>query len=869
MLLEREEPLASMSAALCLARGGRGHTFAIGGEAGIGKTALVEAFVREVPDTVQVLWGACESLTTPRPLGPFLDIADELGGALVEAVRAARPPTELFGTLLAMLRAKGDPTIVIVEDAHWIDDASADFVRFVARRVARSPVLLLVTWREEEVGPFHPLRRAFADIAFDHLTRVRLRGLSPTAVERLASECGREAADLHANTEGNPFLVAELLRSDARDLSPTLRDSLLERLARLSPAARQLAECVAVVPDRTERWMVDSIAGRDSEALQACIDLWLLVADRTHVRYRHELARRVVEQSLSDRQRRLLNARVLALLTARAHQTRTLPALMHHADAAGDASSVLRFALPAADDASRRGAHRQAAAFCRTALQYAHSMTPAEHATLLDRFAVEASGGADRGEALAANERAFELWLGLGDTLAQGRNRLARFELVFLGQNRPELKASGLAETAALLLEPHGPSRELALAHADLAYVAALRQRDDEFSDAQIRAIAMAEAIGDAATLGRVLLRVSFYSSAVYGHADLANIERAITLAVDLGDEQLAAQAYCDAAYVSVWVWRFDVARRALADGLTYTRQRDFDLQATSLLGCRARLETLCGEWLAAEQTATAVLGKAELPVIAEISAGSSLAAIFARRGDARATPLFNRVRRVAETKMDTPLSRANILTLAAQLIWHAGERDAPAPDVLEPLAAAAASRINPWTRGQAAHWLARLGALQIVPENLAPPFAMQLNGDWVGAAHAFDELGCPFDRAMALIDGDEAAQRDAFAILESLGATATITRCREMLAGRGARVPRGPRPSTRVNPMGLTERELEVLVLLERGMSNADIARALSRSEKTVEHHVAAVLAKLDARSRQQAAHIAHSKRLLPVSER
>jgi DNA-binding CsgD family transcriptional regulator len=247
---------------------------------------------------------------------------------------------------------------------------------------------------------------------------------------------------------------------------------------------------------------------------------------------------------------------------------------------------------------------------------------------------------------------------------------------------------------------------------------------------------------------------------------------------------------------------------------------------------------------------------------------GSSLVAIFARRGDSRATPLFNRVRRVAETKMDTPLSRANILTLAAQLLWHASERDAPPPGVLEPLAAAAASRINPWMRGQAAHWLARLGALQIVPENLAPPFAMQLNGDWVGAARAFDELGCPFDRAMALIDGDEAAQRDAFAILESLGATATITRCREMLAGRGSRVPRGPRPSTLANPMGLTERELEVLVLLERGMSNAAIARALSRSEKTVEHHVAAVLAKLDARSRQQAVHIAHSKRLLPVAE-
>ncbi len=272
--------------------------------------------------------------------------------------------------------------------------------------------------------------------------------------------------------------------------------------------------------------------------------------------------------------------------------------MMHHADAAGDGSSVLRFAFPAADDASRRGAHRQAAAFCRTALHCAHSMTPAEHATLLDRFAVEASGGADREEALVANERAFELWLGLGDTLAQGRNRLARFELVFLGQNRAELKASRLAETAVQLLKPHGPSRELALAFADLAYVAALNQHDEESSAAQTRAIAMAEDIGDAATLGRVLLRVSFYSSAVYGPAHLANIDRAMTLAADLGDEQLAAP----------------------------------------------------------------------------------------------------------------------ILTLAAQLLWHTGERDAFPPDLLEPLTASVASRINPWTRGQAAHWLARLGRYRSCP---------------------------------------------------------------------------------------------------------------------------------------------------------
>jgi DNA-binding NarL/FixJ family response regulator len=117
----------------------------------------------------------------------------------------------------------------------------------------------------------------------------------------------------------------------------------------------------------------------------------------------------------------------------------------------------------------------------------------------------------------------------------------------------------------------------------------------------------------------------------------------------------------------------------------------------------------------------------------------------------------------------------------------------------------------------------------------------------------------------MALIDGDEPARREAFAILEKLGATATIERCREMLAGRGVRgIPRGPRTATRANPMGLTEREVEVLLLLERGLANPEISQRLHRSVKTVGHHVSAILAKLGASTRQEAAHIARSKGLL-----
>src|SRR5262245_11132351 len=124
MLLERDEPLAWMDNALRSAREGRGHSFLIGGEAGIGKTSLLESFTARRRDIDRVLWGACESLSTPRPLGPLHDIAYEVGGDLLATLRAGRPPHELFQSFLQELRTEGRLSVVVIEDAHWADDAS-------------------------------------------------------------------------------------------------------------------------------------------------------------------------------------------------------------------------------------------------------------------------------------------------------------------------------------------------------------------------------------------------------------------------------------------------------------------------------------------------------------------------------------------------------------------------------------------------------------------------------------------------------------------------------------------------------------------------------------------------------------------------
>ncbi|HLF12301.1 MAG TPA: AAA family ATPase, partial [Gammaproteobacteria bacterium] len=338
ILLEREEQLVLLEGALARARDGRGHSVFIGGEAGIGKTSLIESFVRSQEQNVRVLWGACEALSTPRPLGPLYDIAHELGGRLLKALDTDRPPHQLFQTFIDELRAEERVAVVVVEDAHWADDASADFVKFVARRIGRYPGLLVVTFREDEVSGGHPLLRAIADVPADHLSRIQLQGLSAGGVERLASAHARTVPNLHAITNGNPFLATELLRGHEDDLSASLRDTMLARLGRLSPAAHDLAELVSVVPDRMERGLLDRLHAASKGPLQECAECKVLVVDSEHVRYRHELARRVVEEFLPEPRRRALHARVSSVLAGRATDAKALARLVHHADAACDAA---------------------------------------------------------------------------------------------------------------------------------------------------------------------------------------------------------------------------------------------------------------------------------------------------------------------------------------------------------------------------------------------------------------------------------------------------------------------------------------------------------------------------------------------------
>jgi predicted ATPase len=210
-LLERDEQLGALGDALSeVAERGVGLVVLVHGEAGIGKTALVRRFCGQADGSVRVLWATCDPLFTPRPLGPLFDIARVVDGELREQVEAGGQPHEVARALMDELDGRS-PSVVVVEDLHWADEATLDVLRLCARRIDSVPAMLVLTYRDDGLHPSHPLRSMLGELPSAMSARHELPRLSETAVAALARASTLDLSELYERTGGNPFYVTEAL----------------------------------------------------------------------------------------------------------------------------------------------------------------------------------------------------------------------------------------------------------------------------------------------------------------------------------------------------------------------------------------------------------------------------------------------------------------------------------------------------------------------------------------------------------------------------------------------------------------------------------------------------------------------------------
>src|SRR3954454_18622160 len=297
-LLERAAELGALERCLAAVRAERrGRLVLIAGEAGIGKTALVRALGAGGD---RVLWGACDALHTPRPLGPLLDIAERAGGALAAAVADGAAPGPLLAALAEDLR-RPPPAVVVLEDLHWADEATLDVLRLLARRIESVPALVVATYRDDALGRGHPLRLALGELPREATDRLRLHPLSLEAVTALAGSAGVDAGPLHRRTGGNAFYVTEVVAAAGGAIPDTVRDAGLARAGRLPPDARAVLDAVAIVPLRAELWMLEALAGGELGGLDACLASGMLRGDRDEVAARRPRRGRLPPQHRTRR----------------------------------------------------------------------------------------------------------------------------------------------------------------------------------------------------------------------------------------------------------------------------------------------------------------------------------------------------------------------------------------------------------------------------------------------------------------------------------------------------------------------------------------------------------------------------------------
>jgi DNA-binding CsgD family transcriptional regulator/tetratricopeptide (TPR) repeat protein len=848
-LLERAGDLAQLTEALAdVERTARGRLLLVGGEAGIGKTILVRRFCEELVEPASVLWGACDPLFTPRPLGPLLAVAGEASGKLREVVESDALPHEVVAALAGILRSR-KPTAFVLEDAHWADEATLDVLRLLARRVESLPALVVVTYRDDEVDANNQLRLVLGDVSTTGVVqRLKLAPLSASAVAVLAAPYGVDAGELHRKTDGNPFYVVEALAAGAEAIPATVRDAVLARAARLDPEARALLDAVAITP-HAELWLLELVAGKLVAHLDDCLGSGMLTSDSAGVAFRHELARLAVEESVPLKRKVDLHRKVLAALIDPPYGAPDLARLAHHAEAAGDVDAVLRFAPAAAAQAASLCSYREAAAQYARALRYGDRLTAAERAALLERRSQACYLTDQNDAAIEAIEAVVEYHRSRGQPREEAGALCWLSGILWCpGRVRESEQA---AREAVTLLETVPPGRELASAYSNLAHICTTAARFEEAAAWAERALELAERVGDS--------EIALEASTRLGGLELAEkgpsrLERIIELARSTGLDEHVGRAYIILLSSAIGDRRYDVAERHVQPAIDYCSERGLERDRLYMLVYGARVDLDRGRWSQAADAAAAVLRVRRTSITPRIVALVVLALTRARRGDPDYTVLLDEAWALAKPTAE-PTRWDQVAAARAEVAWLAGDRDGVASATEETLALAVERDWHQLIATLGA-WRRRVG-LDSHPVPLsAQPYTLELAGEWERAAERWRELGCPYESALALAETeDEASLRRALDELQALGAKPAVAIVMRRLRERGARgLRRGPRPATQGNPAGLTAREVEVLCLVAAGLRNGEIAARLVVSERTVGHHVGAILRKLGVSTRAQA---------------
>ena len=683
---------------------------------------------------------------------------------------------ERFTTLLDLL---AEPTVIVIEDLHWADEATLDLLVYLGRRLADTPSVLVLTYREHTPDPPPRMTEVMGHLSRSaRTTRISLPALSLEAVTRLADGHDVEPARVHAVTGGNAFFVTEVLASEGDGLPDSVRDAVVGRAAGLSAGARAALETAAVVPDRVELDLLFSVSGASADDLEECERADLLEIGSRVATYRHELARNAVLDSLPAVRRRELHAAVVRhLMTLSGHHEARIA---HHADLAGDAATVLTYAVTAADQAALLGSHREAAAQMDRVLAHLDAADPDRAAAILGRAAMLYQSTGRVAAGLDASTRAVALRREQDDVdLAVQLATLSRMLWV---QARGTEARAAIDEAVKLITSRPGSPGEVMVLSTDSSLAMLAREIPRSLETGR-RAVTLARERGDSPALVRALNAVGTASwFAVPDEAEPLLVE-SLHIAERLRDDIAVAAAMVNLGSGAGEVRRYERALHWLEQARSFCAERDLDHSEHYATSWVARIDLEQGRWNSARAlTEHLLLGT---DPISRIGALTVLAKVRLRRGEQDAGDLLDAA--WEEAQRSGHLQRLwPVAAGRAELAWAAGRPDRAQEAVAETLDLA--SRLDQqWAIGELGWWSVRAGGE--APSGAAAPYAAMIAGDWLRAGDLWTELGCPWEAALSLAETDDPdSLQHASAELHRLGARPDAARVAQRMRGLGPR---------------------------------------------------------------------------------
>ena len=624
----RVPELEELGRALDEARSGRGTTVLVAGEAGIGKTRLAAELATRARDAgLDVRLGRSIDLVgTDLPYQPFVEALRPLADLRPVEGRTAGSQLRVFEETLAMLtdRAAETPVLLVLEDLHWADTSTLDLVVFLAHNLADRQVLLLGTYRADELSSAERMRRLADGVR--RSGSALLLDLEPLAPEELSAllaahtQAPTPAALSDAiidRSEGNPFFAEELLAAaegQSDELPRRLRDLLLQRVARLDRPTQNLLRLAAAAGRDVGYPLLLALAALPEsavrESLRLSVEHGVLVAVQAtgSFRFRHALLAEAIYSTILPGEREELHAKLAEELTRSGAVSAA--ELAPHWEAAGRSTDALVASVDAARQAEEVFGLAEALAHVERALALwpevpdAAELVQVDLAELCSWAAKLASqtGAAPRAVELA--QRAIAL-VEEGDALRAARfyDRLGRY-LHESGRTDAALSAF---ERVVELVPGRPPSAERAQALAALAHGLMLAWRFDESLTICEQALALARATGQSAVELRLLLDLG-RDLAYLGRADegLVYLGRALGLAEESGDLTALLQAYISLTDVLTMLGRPQESARVARRGLEVVRP--YGIDSTVLVANAIEAMLAIGEWDEADSATAAAL---------------------------------------------------------------------------------------------------------------------------------------------------------------------------------------------------------------------------------------------------------------------